>query len=598
MAPRPFSFLRIAPYIFSPKFIHPRMKAPFRILSFIGLLALPLFVHAELQNGKVEFGLIKGSALLLTPESKKSPAVTGYAFEQGYRVETMKESTTELLLSNGATLILEPGTSLEVRTFRQVGSDLIKPGEYRMLAKEPTPSVTEVVVKRGKITGEVRKLNPQSTFSIKTPVGVARIRGTIYTVEYAQNNAKAVGNIKVSCVRGLVEVAVNGSNTGPVLVAAGKQMSSQASVTVTPEEKTEVVKSTTAVANSATLPKAEGAPPLAVGAVIVAPGVPEGTKVIGVDPNGNAILNNPVTISAGAEISVTTVVPETVNEVVKSTTAVANSATLPKAEGAAPLAVGAVISAPGVPKGTTVVGVDASGNAILSNPVSIAAGADLVVATPVVDAPEAVVKSTVAVPVANSNKLPAAASQNLAVGAEISGAGIPAGTKVTGVDADGNVILSNPVTISAGAEIAAAPPPSNEPPPVITPTITVTRMNSEQVSAVASTLASGSSMSADVVAAVKEIAKTAPPPAPLNVAGTTNTGVGGATTTTTSGTTTETASTGTESGNTETAPTNSGTQTQPSGGGSTGPSVLDKIIDTVQRVIEKEQQTNQSPAGG
>lgn len=509
------------------------MKNPFRILIIFGLFALPLCVQAELQNGKVEFGLIKGNALLVTPKAVKTPATQGYVFEQGYRVETMKESTTELLLSNGATLILEPNTSLEVRTFRQVGSDLIKAGEYRMLTKEPSPSVTEIVIKRGKITGEVRKLNPQSTFSIKTPVGVARIRGTIYTVEYAQNNAKAVGNINVSCVRGSVEVAINGSNTGPTPVAAGKQMAAQASVTVTPEEKTDVVKSTAAVSNSTTLPKAEGAPPLAVGAVI---------------------------------------------------------------------------SAPGVPEGTTVVGLDAGGNAILSNPVSISAGADLMVSTAAAPEPEPVVRSTVAVAVANTNKLPAAAGQSLAVGAEISGAGIPAGTKVTGVDSEGNVTLSNPVTISAGAEIAAVPTPAAvEPPPVITPTITVTRMNSEQVSAVASTLSSGSSMSADVVNAVKEIAKAAPPPAPVapTTSTTTTSGVGGTTTESSSGTSTTAAgSTSTESSSGSSSTDSTSTSTSGSSslgntgsGGSTG-NVLDNIIDTIQKVIEKQQQENPSPAGG
>ena len=451
-ASHPFCFLRIAPYIFSPKFIRPRMKAPFRILIFIGMLALPLFVHAELQNGKVEFGLIKGSALLLTPESKKSPAVTGYAFEQGYRVETMKESTTELLLSNGATLILEPGTSLEVRTFRQVGSDLIKPGEYRMLAKEPSPSVTEIVIKRGKVTGEVRKLNPQSTFTIKTPVGVARVRGTIYTLEYAQNNTQGAGNIKVSVVRGLVEVSINGSNGSATSVTAGRQMSAQGPVDVT-KNLVQSVKTTVAVAASTQLPKVEGA--------------------------------------------------------------------------------------------TTV----------------------------------------------------------LSVGDEVAGPGIPKGTKVVAVDAEGNVTFSKPVTVTAGTEIEIKPPA--EAPPIVPTTVSVTKMNSDQISSVASTLASSSSMSADVVNAVKEIAKTAPPPAPLNVAATT-TGVGGATTdagsgavtTASGGTTTESASTGTDSGNTETAPTNSGTQTQPSGNTNNQRSVLDKIIDTVHKVIEREQQTNQSPAGG
>jgi hypothetical protein len=136
-------------------------------------------------------------------------------------------STAELILSNGSTLIINPDSLVEVRTFRQVVSELIIEGEYQKLDKEPSPSVTEIVVTRGKVIGEVRKLNPQSSYVIKTPVGVARIRGTIYTVQYSTSGANA-GKLVVGCVKGSVEATVYAANSGPISVEPGKQISATA----------------------------------------------------------------------------------------------------------------------------------------------------------------------------------------------------------------------------------------------------------------------------------------------------------------------------------------------------------------------------------
>ena len=561
-----------------------------------------------LQNGQIEFGIIKGSATLLNPKAEKKPAEVGLVFEQGYRVETAVGSTSELLLSNGATLVLSPNTALEVRTFRQVGSDLIKPGQYRLLDKEPSPSVTEVIVKRGKITGEVRKLNPQSTFTIKTPVGVARVRGTIYTVEYAQNTSLGVGNIKVSVVRGLVEVTMNGANTGPSSLTTGRQMSAQGPVDTT-KDLVQSVKTGVAVTNSTQLPKVEGAATiLSVGDEIASPGVPKGTKVVAIDAEGNVTLSKSVSLPADAEIVV--VVPGSA-DVVTSTVAVSNSNKLPPMDNQSAVAVGDVIVGPGVPTGTVVTGIDNQGNITLSNPVTIEAGTPLVAATSV--PPEVnqfdAIRSTQNV--VNSTTVPSVENHSsLSVGDVVTGAGIPPGTKVTAVDDQGNITLSNPVTLVAGAGIDIKPP--DVPPPVVAVTVSVTNMNSDQIGAVASTLASGSSLPRQTVAVVTELAATAPPPPPLNVVDP-NTSTGGGTTTggstdTSGGTTgggtapdggsgagtspgTDTGSGGTT--DTGTTTTGGGTST---GGGS---SPLDQVTDSIQKVIEKEQQQiNPSPAGG
>jgi hypothetical protein len=195
----------------------------------LALWLTPALSLAALTNGKLQVGIVKDEAYLYDKQGKKEPLRTARIFQEGFRVETTPKNTVELILSNGSTLIVSPDTLLEVKTFRQVVSDRIVEGEYQKLDKEPSPSITEIEVIRGKVVGEVRKLNPQSSYTIKTPVGVARIRGTIYTVEFA-DNGKGTGTLNIGCVRGSVEATVFAANSGPIAVRPGDQLSVQAPV--------------------------------------------------------------------------------------------------------------------------------------------------------------------------------------------------------------------------------------------------------------------------------------------------------------------------------------------------------------------------------
>jgi len=196
----------------------------FKHLGLVAFALLPLVSSAALQSGKVQVGKVTGTATLIDAKSQRKPLESGAVFQEGSRVETGVDSTAELVFSNGASLVLTPSTLLELRTFRQVPSAGIT-DPYRQIEKDPSPSVTEVEVPRGKVIGEVRKLNALSTFSVKTPAGLVRIRGTVFTVEY-RVGADGIGKIVVSCVRGSVETTVYSANVGPVAVDPGMQTSS------------------------------------------------------------------------------------------------------------------------------------------------------------------------------------------------------------------------------------------------------------------------------------------------------------------------------------------------------------------------------------
>ena len=196
----------------------------FKHLGLVAFALLPLVSSAALQSGRVQVGKVTGTATLIDAKSQRKPLESGAVFQEGSRVETGVDSTAELVFSNGASLVLTPSTLLELRTFRQVPSAGIT-DPYRQIEKDPSPSVTEVEVPRGKVIGEVRKLNALSTFSVKTPAGLVRIRGTVFSVEY-RVGPDGIGKIVVACVRGSVETTVYSANVGPVAVDPGMQTSS------------------------------------------------------------------------------------------------------------------------------------------------------------------------------------------------------------------------------------------------------------------------------------------------------------------------------------------------------------------------------------
>jgi hypothetical protein len=204
------------------------MKTLFQILSAVLLGFSPMIeVNAALQNGKIQTDVTIGEVYTIDAKAKPVRVIPGQYYEQGSTFSTKGDSTIQLVFSNGATLLLSPNTTVVVRTFKQVPINLPTPGKYLEVDREPSPSVTEIIVEKGKVVGEVRKLNSQSSYTIRTGVGIVKIKGTIFTVAYAEDVAKGAGNIDTSCIRGSVDLTLFGSNTGAVPVEAGKRITAQ-----------------------------------------------------------------------------------------------------------------------------------------------------------------------------------------------------------------------------------------------------------------------------------------------------------------------------------------------------------------------------------
>lgn len=187
-----------------------------RWLAFI----LPAFLMGAATDGPVTVIDLKGTAT-----AKGSPLALGTAFTPEAGVVTGKDSNAVLWLGNGSKLTVTPDAEVVVHYLKLTGAP-IPPSPDGKSVRESSPSMTDIEVIRGKVIGDVKKLVPDSVFTLKTPVGTVRIKGTVFAVEF-RRNADGTATFNVGCARGLVQVDLPGGS-GPVAVKPGQQLSMSA----------------------------------------------------------------------------------------------------------------------------------------------------------------------------------------------------------------------------------------------------------------------------------------------------------------------------------------------------------------------------------
>ncbi len=82
-----------------------------------------------------------------------------------------------MLFSSGSTISVLENTELIVSLFEQEAISGFLSGTVQSLKKEVSKSKTRLVLNYGKLYSNIKKLNPDSEFSIKSQTGVAGIRG-------------------------------------------------------------------------------------------------------------------------------------------------------------------------------------------------------------------------------------------------------------------------------------------------------------------------------------------------------------------------------------------------------------------------------------
>ena len=170
----------------------------------VGFVAAGLLftAQAETRNGQALVQAVSGEATMLVDGNKWLPLQTGQLLKTGAVVKTGAKSRADLFLGiNGSLLRLAADTELK----------------FNRLAVEISPiepiAKTEMELRRGRVIGNVRKLPMGSSYVIKTPMGEANVKGTVYDI-----NAKG----ELIVVSGKVKYT-DRANGREVLIASGEK---------------------------------------------------------------------------------------------------------------------------------------------------------------------------------------------------------------------------------------------------------------------------------------------------------------------------------------------------------------------------------------
>ena len=175
--------------------------------------------EGEGSSPSSDASLSKGAALVLTLEGKvsvvNSSSVKGTAatvnqfLSPGDSLVTGQGSDALLLLTNGATLSVGANTTFELKTFYQedFNSGQAKVGSFK---EEVSTSSVLIELKAGELMVDVRKLKKKSNFEISSPLGVAGIRGTVFSLSVSEDSTV------LSVLTGLVDFVSNDNQQSQV----------------------------------------------------------------------------------------------------------------------------------------------------------------------------------------------------------------------------------------------------------------------------------------------------------------------------------------------------------------------------------------------
>jgi|YNPBryBLVA2012_1023415.scaffolds.fasta_scaffold09643_3 hypothetical protein len=170
------------------------------IMTVCGLLCSAATAFA---GPKATVVSLKGECTV-TRGSASVPARVKMALEESDVLVTGHRSSVEILLDNGALVMLDADTVVELSRLHMTSDH----------------EEVRIALSLGRILASVRKLvSPSSTFSIRTKTSVAAVRGTEYVVEAASDSTD------VGVFEGTVNVAALDApdDASAVLVRRGEQ---------------------------------------------------------------------------------------------------------------------------------------------------------------------------------------------------------------------------------------------------------------------------------------------------------------------------------------------------------------------------------------
>jgi len=195
----------------------------FRRLSlgyFVALAALVLAgtAQAETIHNKGTIRAIRGSAQISNNRGQSwSNAKVGQSLAANSQVKTAADSTVDVFLGdNGPVVRVTPDTTMGIDKL-----DLDSTGIEKVIE-------TQLDLRNGRILGSVKKMAAASKYEVKTPVGVAGIRGTEYSI-----NSR--GQVSIVTGSAMVVYVVDNVVLPAVPVGAGQTINPPATAQGTPQ---------------------------------------------------------------------------------------------------------------------------------------------------------------------------------------------------------------------------------------------------------------------------------------------------------------------------------------------------------------------------
>ena len=193
-------------------------------------MILSFTAAAQTELGRIKAARVTGEVLKIKADGQTEKVDNATEFTESDTITTGKDASVVLIFENASTVRIGADSKLKVEIFKIDPLDeVIEPAKA---TKEPTKSITQLDLTYGELVGDVKTLNTSSTYSIKTPVGAAGIRGTQFRIVFRPSSDGKSFTFTLATAEG--RVLFEGSTTGtgdPVMVSAEQEVVVTAEVT-------------------------------------------------------------------------------------------------------------------------------------------------------------------------------------------------------------------------------------------------------------------------------------------------------------------------------------------------------------------------------
>jgi len=173
--------------------------------GYVVAIAAAAVLSAHAKDNRAIVRSIHGSAQMSNNKGQTwQNAKVGSYLGANSAIKTASDSTADLFLGdNGPVVRVTPDTQLGIDKLTVENTSIEKVIE------------TQLDLKSGRILGSVKKMAAASKYEVKTPVGVAGIRGTEYSID-------ARGKVTIITGSAVVVYVINGNILPPANVGAGQ----------------------------------------------------------------------------------------------------------------------------------------------------------------------------------------------------------------------------------------------------------------------------------------------------------------------------------------------------------------------------------------